>query len=516
MILKLARHQFLTNIYTFRFLISFVLCETLFAASAWILTEDYAARVSQYNTDVQNHEQEKEEIYTYSRLRIGIDRPPEKLSILCQGSDKQLGTSVTVGFDVAPTITEESGTRNPLLVVFPQVDLTTVIQVILSLLVLLFAYNAISGERERGTLRLVLSNSVSRHAVLLGNIIGGLSSLLLPLFLGFLTAVIIFLISSSVQLNAADVMKIVSIFILSSLYLSMFYALGIFLSGRIKRSATVLIILLFIWVVFVVIVPNTSVYLGKMIADVPDKSEIDNQALSLRREWMRDMYNYIESHPRPEHDWSLIRGRYVMQGDLPYAYMLWYAPREVAQWMHDGSIFGHNLRMEYEDRILQVYRNFQNAMSGQLSAARLFSRASPSWIFYNAVSTIAGTNEETYLQFLDQAQTYRNELIAYTKDKGGLSTYRLFMHRPPEEFLTHSELVNIRDTRGEQALEDIFGPGWDAVEPLNLDDMPQFTFNHVPFSKRFRQALPDIGILIFLNILFFSLAWVSFQKADVR
>ncbi len=518
MIKKIAKHRFLSNIYTFRFIVSIILCEILFVSSAVILTQDYSDRLTQYNSDITDHEKELDNIYTFSRLATTIDRPPAPLSVLCQGADKRLGTSVVAAFDRAPTIAVESGTRNPLMVVFPKLDLTTIIQVILSLLVILFSYDAISGDRENGVLRLVVSNSISRHSILLGNMIGSILSLLIPLFLGIVSAALIFMINPSISITPDDLMKILLIFLLSAMYLSIFYFLGLFLSSRFRKSATALIFLLLIWVIFIIIIPNTAVHLGKLAVDIPDKSEVNNRAQTLRGEWYGEMQQYVENHPRPAHDYDFIRGRNVYTGDLPYAYRLWYAPREVFQWNHDGSIYGHNLRMEYEDRTLQLYQDYQNRLTVQVNAARIFSMISPAWIFNNISSIISGTSDTQYLSFLDQSLLYRQELIRYMRGKEALSSYRLIARKPPDSFLTHNELLRIRETGGAEAIENIIGPGegWDSVDPLNLSDIPRFYFVRPDLLQNLPEMLPGLGILLFFNVLFFSLAWVSFQKSDIR
>ena len=50
------------------------------------------------------------------------------------------------------------GINNPYLHLFSQIDLVFIFQVVLSLIALLFAYDAIAGDWETGTLRLVLSH----------------------------------------------------------------------------------------------------------------------------------------------------------------------------------------------------------------------------------------------------------------------------------------------------------------------------------------------------------------------
>ena len=104
------------------------------------------------------------------------------------------------------------------------------------------------------------------------------------------------------------------------------------------------------------------------------------------------------------------------------------------------------------------------------------------------------------------------------KNKEALSSYRLITRRPVDNFLTRDELISIRDNQGMAAVENIIGSGnvWANVEGLDLTDLPKFVFKNESISSSILSALIEIFILIFLNILFFSLAWISFLRADVR
>ena len=82
-----------------------------------------------------------------------------------------------------------------------QIDWTFIIGYILSLIALLFTFDAISGERERGTLRLMLANSIPRHTVLLGKFLGALISTTIPFMLAMLVNVLMLSTSSAIHLN---------------------------------------------------------------------------------------------------------------------------------------------------------------------------------------------------------------------------------------------------------------------------------------------------------------------------
>ncbi|MDE0466704.1 MAG: ABC transporter permease subunit, partial [Candidatus Poribacteria bacterium] len=64
-----------------------------------------------------------------------------------------------------------------------QIDWTFIIGYVLSLIALIFTFDAISDEREHGTLRLMLANSIPRHTVLIGKFLGALISTSIPFML---------------------------------------------------------------------------------------------------------------------------------------------------------------------------------------------------------------------------------------------------------------------------------------------------------------------------------------------
>ena len=70
----------------------------------------------------------------------------------------------------------------------------------LELIALLFTFDAFSGEHERGTLRLMLSNSVPRHTVLIGKFWGALLSISIPFILAVLVNLLLIATANTVHL----------------------------------------------------------------------------------------------------------------------------------------------------------------------------------------------------------------------------------------------------------------------------------------------------------------------------
>ena len=171
MFLILIWRELLANLMTFRFVVAMVVTLLLVVANTVVLIADYERRLTSYNTAVKHNSQEIPKAKTYSDVegKIRVDRPPNPLSIFNAGLDRRLGNSIHVRHTLVPTLwdTKSHSADNPFLNLFSSVDLVLIFQVILSLLALLFAHDAIAGEREGGTLRLTMANAVSRPALLL-------------------------------------------------------------------------------------------------------------------------------------------------------------------------------------------------------------------------------------------------------------------------------------------------------------------------------------------------------------
>jgi ABC-type transport system involved in multi-copper enzyme maturation permease subunit len=80
--------------------------------------------------------------------------------------------------------------------------------------------------------------------------------LLVPLLISMLLAVILLTTSTSLSLNADDFLRITGIIFTSIVYLSVFYLIGMLISAMTRRTATALMLSMFVWGLFVLVYPN--------------------------------------------------------------------------------------------------------------------------------------------------------------------------------------------------------------------------------------------------------------------
>ena len=153
MLKTLIGRELLDNLMTFRFAAVLLITLLLVVANTVVLIQDYEQRLESYNDAVKMHDTQLRKAKTYSMMYLFVDRAPNPLSIFNVGLDKRLGNLMGIWHGFVPTLWDAQmhGTDNPFIAFFSSIDIVFVFEVILSLMGLIFAYDAIAGERERGT-----------------------------------------------------------------------------------------------------------------------------------------------------------------------------------------------------------------------------------------------------------------------------------------------------------------------------------------------------------------------------
>ena len=82
------------------------------------------------------------------------------------------------------------------------------IGILMSFFAILFTFDAIAGERARGTLSLMMSNTVSRGQVLFGKYIGAFVTLMVPLLISILMNLLIIHFSGNIPFASEHWLRI--------------------------------------------------------------------------------------------------------------------------------------------------------------------------------------------------------------------------------------------------------------------------------------------------------------------
>ena len=167
-----------------RFVFTFLLCTILILLSIYTGINTYQAEQKEHSAAVALNRKNLDSQVSYQTLAgvgVKINREPQVLSTVVSGVQEAVGRQASVNIAYDPSLADSKYSSNPIFAVFGALDLIFIVKIVLSLFAILFTYDAIVGEKERGTLKLALSNKVPRDRLILGKAIGGFVSLLIPL-----------------------------------------------------------------------------------------------------------------------------------------------------------------------------------------------------------------------------------------------------------------------------------------------------------------------------------------------
>ena len=212
-----------------------------------------------------------------------VFREPQPLSIFVQGVDLTVGEKSSKW----ALINRNSDTFFDSAYNFGNVDLLFIIKIIISLLVVFFAYANVSGEKENGTLSVSLANSLPRWQFMLGKIIGGFSVVTIFLIVSMFAASLIVAFHPGVQYAIDEWVRLSLIFGVSLLYLAVFYSLSTLVSIITNSSASTLLVLVQLWILITIVVPGGSALLAQLVSpvDIPSREETGAQVQQISAEY---------------------------------------------------------------------------------------------------------------------------------------------------------------------------------------------------------------------------------------
>ncbi len=277
MLKDIIKKEILETITSAKFVFTFLLCAVLILLSVFTGISNYRSDSKEYTAALALNKKNLESQPSYQALAgLGtkINKTPQVLGAIASGIDEAVGRVAAVNIAYDPNLVDSKYESNPIFSVFGALDLTFIVKIVLSLFAILFTYDAIVGEKERGTLKLTLSNRVPRDRLILGKVIGGFISLLIPLVIPLVLSMLMLLVFPNISMTGDSWGRLLIMFLMYFLYLSVFITLGLFVSARTNRSSTSFLILLFIWVIFVTVIPKLSVITAAQLKPIPSVHEI--------------------------------------------------------------------------------------------------------------------------------------------------------------------------------------------------------------------------------------------------
>ena len=460
----IAKRELYNNLNSLRFALTTVLLLALMVTNAVRHIREHPKRVQKYHNAVTESvnrltSHADSSLYTLAQKGPGdFYKKPSALHFCAEGGETLLPDRINGGglgsvqfwslrypdaninmMNVGPDVSE--------------VDWAFIIGYILSLIALIFTFDAISSEREHGTLRLTLANSIPRHTVLIGKFLGALISTTIPFLLAVLVNLLMLSTASAIHLNTQAWGRLGIILFIALLYTCLFLALGLLISARVQRSAVSLVILLLTWVTVVVFMPST---LASLASDFSP---------SMSRDEYWDRYGESDRKFRHEnHVWARAKGL------------------DERTLRKRGEFF--IIMAANSEHLNEGYLTFKIT---QVQRARAITSISPAALLQHLLEAFAGTGLDRHQQFIENVQRYAREYREFIVD----------MDRGDPE---SRHIMGVREGMSQK--------------PVNPEAVPRFedTFN---IGKDFNAAATKLLLLSLFVVVLLAGAYLAFVRVEI-
>jgi ABC-type transport system involved in multi-copper enzyme maturation permease subunit len=448
-----------SNILTLRFGVIYGLLFVLTVVSMTMLSANYRTQQENYARAKERQREILSSMEDLNDLRYQgatVQKPPSELTPFSMGLEKEMSRTLTVsgrrGIEVGA-----GQYTNPISALFSTPDLSYIVNIVISLLALLLTFDTICGERETGTLRLMLANSVPRSTILVAKWLGGYLGLAVPFLLAVGAGLVVSLLLTGSSPDADSWMRAGGLVLLSLLYISVFFTLGVLISTFNRRSSTALMASLFVWVVIVVTIPNMVPILARQVVGIPSLGMMSERKEAIERE-----------------QWQSIRQR--MRNATSDS-----ARRQIRNEMRSGV----------SDEVERIQNDYRGRIDAQIELAQVLSRLSPSASFVYAATNLSATGVKNF-----------RDLAAYAEKTYG-SQFRSVVDELRREERRSS-------SRGQRNVEQtIDTPTFDAGR------LPEFRPPTESFARSLQRSMLDVGLLGIFNIVFLLVSYIKFMRYDV-
>lgn len=455
------KKELLDQLISPKFLIVFLLCLVLVPVSFLMNYSSYKNSFLEYDSASKA-----------AKVTTTVYRKPSLLSSFGIGLESVLPKIVS--FDKFQREMKGTQAQNEILSnITGKIDFVVIVSFLLSLFSVLYASTLMSGEKEAGTLKLVLANQTRRSTFIFAKFLGGYIVLIIPLLASFLIGLILLLIEKFPLFTAAYFFRVLVLVLLSLLYLSTLFSLGLFISTRTHKSSIALLAGFLIWIFATFVIPKISEPLAGLIHPVPSEEAMKRNRVQVSSQIEKEKGKALEP----------IRRQFLDD-------------KSRNSWDWNGYVKARGpVAKDYEERIQKSLQEFdaryEKEKDVKLTISMNISRLSPASVYTHSALDFCGTG------VIDRENFFRSLQNHY------LQLDQVLFRRQFHDYFDFDEAGTAHRSMGGFTTEQ---------EP----SYPEFRYRFLSFGETLSRTAPDILLLVLFNLVFFAFAYFSFARYDVR
>ena len=471
MLLTLIQKEIMHHILSVRFVALLLMCLLLIPLTLFINYRSYRQNLIDYQEAVKLANIEETTVNPKMPLEPEIEvskliLKPTPLSVFANGLGDALPSYLGMtrnGITQGPP----SMFTSPLSYLLGHLDFLFVVGTVFSLLALLFTFDAVAGEREAGTIRITLSNSLPRDLFLWSKLIGGYLVFVVPFLLSFLFGLLV-LVWQGFPLGEPEIFpRVLSLTLVSLLYIAVFFAIGTVISTYLDNAKTALIVAFTVWVFAVLITPRVGFLAAKLIT--PTRT---SQSVYMEKTAMRDDINaaleeekqkIMLETPADERGMRIIAGEVLNQVD------------------ERMKPFEEEYRQKFQNRADKLDRDYKREAERQEQVGEMFSRITPTSSLIYLATNLTQTGKRKMDNYFQAGERYYGDLDT-----------DLF-----------SKIVDHANAR-------MYNPATDIVK---ITQPPPLATTSL--GDTFRQSTVDVLLLCFFAVALTTAAFLKFFRLDI-
>ena len=349
--------------------------------------------VDHYSEDVRERWENNPDKHPHRMAHYGYVAFRQKypLSFFDYGLDSYVGNVVFLEAHRQNTVNFSEASLSNGLLRFGEISAALILQLLVPLLLFFWGFSLIAGERESGTLRLVLSQGLSWSELIMGKTLG-LFGLSLTLFVPTILLAVILLFLTGFTSNVFLSFGVLSISYLA--YLFIMSLLAVWVSAKSSTSKTALIQLIGCWLFFTLLLPKLSQVTGQVFFPTPSKIEFDT-AVEHELIQLGDSHNPDDPHFTGIRDSVLAANNVSSIKELSFNYS--------GLIMKEGERLSTEVFRRHEQVLMEQYQQQQNMV-------RWTAFLNPYIAIKNVSMALSGTDFYAFRNFQTQSETYRYNL----------------------------------------------------------------------------------------------------------
>ena len=476
MLMTLIQKEVMHHILSVRFVALLLMCVLLIPLTLSIGYRNYQQNLVDYQEAVKLANIEEAKMNPKMELKPELEvsklfLKPTSLSVFANGLGDALPSylgmtrnGITQG---APVLVSDS-----LSYLLGHLDFLFLVGTVFSLLALLFTFDAVAGEREAGTLRITLSNSLPRDLFLWSKLIGGYLVFVVPFLVSLLLGLLM-LVWQGFPLGESEIFpRVVSLTVVSLLYIGVFFAIGTVISTYLDNSKTALIIAFTIWVFAVLITPRVGFLAAKFIA--PTQT---SQSVYLEKTALRENFNAELKEKTAKIHQEFWKNRQQPSFDEQIANTIAGGISDVDKEVQPVE---EEFRQKFKESADEIDRRYKRDKARQESVGEMLSRITPtsSLIYLTTNLTQTGkTKRDNYFQ----------------------AGHRYYDALDTDWFSKVVDRISMRMMRAEDTVT--------ITQPPSLEIMT--------LGEVLRQSMVDLLLLCFFAVVLTTVAFLKFFRSDI-